>query len=299
MTAHAHRHNNDRCGHYHNARAGGDTTQTQTIQAEYARRLRGHLARLNARIRKDVGERDVLGLADNDGMGGPRSFGNQEDDDSGVYVPEEVPTMEFPTDESKIPAFQDWFQQQLRFGFLEEAPTDHNRYVRSAYARGIRNSENRLSSIGVGTGNENIRVLMETPRHVARLQKLYTRNFGLLEDIAEDMAEEVGRTLTRSFVDGVSPSETANRLTDRVNAVGKTRATTLARTEVMNANHEATMARYQDLGVNKVDILVDAPCTICEGIAAGGPYTLANARGLLPAHPNCVCSYAPVVDRRR
>lgn len=290
MTAHAHRHNNDRCGHHHNARVGGDTTHTQTIQAEYARRLRGHLRRLMVQIRDDVGERDVLGLAGDDrSVGG---LGTQQSD------PTRAPSFEFGTAERKREMFGRWFDDQLSAGVLSEVGEGENRYARSAYERGIKNADTRIRSQGVDVGDGEVRLSMRMPTHQNRLRQLYTRNYELLEGIAEDMSDDIGDELARAFAEGVGPEEAARRISDRVDAVGLTRATTLARTEVMNAHHSGTIARYQEFGVDKVDILVSAPCEMCQAIAADAPYALSNARGILPAHPNCICSYAPVVDRR-
>jgi hypothetical protein len=42
----------------------------------------------------------------------------------------------------------------------------------------------------------------------------------------------------------------------------------------------------------------DDVCPICEGIAEDGPYKLDTARGLIPAHPHCRCTFTPVKDRR-
>lgn len=42
----------------------------------------------------------------------------------------------------------------------------------------------------------------------------------------------------------------------------------------------------------------DDPCPVCEDIAAEGPYTINQARGLIPAHPNCQCAFVPFFDSR-
>lgn len=39
-------------------------------------------------------------------------------------------------------------------------------------------------------------------------------------------------------------------------------------------------------------------CPICEGIAEEGPYDINVARSLIPAHPNCRCTFVPAGDRR-
>ena len=35
----------------------------------------------------------------------------------------------------------------------------------------------------------------------------------------------------------------------------------------------------------------DRVCSICEDIAEEGPYDIDQARGLIPAHPNCRCAF--------
>jgi hypothetical protein len=37
----------------------------------------------------------------------------------------------------------------------------------------------------------------------------------------------------------------------------------------------------------------DRVCPICEGISEDGPYTIARARSLIPAHPRCRCVFVP------
>jgi len=40
----------------------------------------------------------------------------------------------------------------------------------------------------------------------------------------------------------------------------------------------------------------DKVCPRCEDIADSGPYTIDEARGLIPAHPSCRCAFDPVED---
>jgi hypothetical protein len=42
----------------------------------------------------------------------------------------------------------------------------------------------------------------------------------------------------------------------------------------------------------------DRVCQDCEDIAADGPYDIDEARGLIPAHPNCRCAFIPFGDKR-
>jgi hypothetical protein len=48
--------------------------------------------------------------------------------------------------------------------------------------------------------------------------------------------------------------------------------------------------------LNLVNVLTagdDDVCVICEGIEEAGPYTIDEARSLIPAHPNCRCAFIP------
>ena len=40
----------------------------------------------------------------------------------------------------------------------------------------------------------------------------------------------------------------------------------------------------------------DKVCADCEDLAAEGPYSLFEAMGLLPAHPNCRCAFVPFTE---
>lgn len=65
------------------------------------------------------------------------------------------------------------------------------------------------------------------------------------------------------------------------------------------ARIRAAQKRIERLG--RVDILTagdDKVCPVCEDIAENGPYTVNEARSLIPAHPNCRCAFIPADDAR-
>lgn len=67
-------------------------------------------------------------------------------------------------------------------------------------------------------------------------------------------------------------------------------ASTIRRIRKMQAQLE------EDLG-GSVEVLTagdDLVCMECEDIEAEGPYTIDEARSLIPAHPRCRCAFAPV-----
>jgi hypothetical protein len=53
--------------------------------------------------------------------------------------------------------------------------------------------------------------------------------------------------------------------------------------------------------LNYVEVLTagdDDVCPECEDISDSGPYTINQARGLIPAHPECRCAFVPAEDDR-
>lgn len=53
---------------------------------------------------------------------------------------------------------------------------------------------------------------------------------------------------------------------------------------------------FEGLEVEVLTAGDDRVCDECEGIAADGPYSIDEARSLIPAHPNCRCAFVPAGD---
>ena len=145
------------------------------------------------------------------------------------------------------------------------------------------------------------------PIHADALGILYTRNYRELKGITDAMDQEISRVLTRGFAEGWNPRKMAREINDRVDKVGLTRARTLARTETIHAHSEATLNRYESmLGADaqvtgKAELLTAGDrrvCPICESLE-GTVFSLTEARGVVPVHPNCRCAFLPVVNESR
>jgi SPP1 gp7 family putative phage head morphogenesis protein len=89
-------------------------------------------------------------------------------------------------------------------------------------------------------------------------------------------------------------------LAERVD-VGIKRARVLTRTEVISAHAEATLNSYTEAGLEGVEIDAEFSstddnkrCPKCADLERR-VYTIAEARGVIPVHPNCRCAFVPVV----
>ncbi|MBR6011853.1 MAG: minor capsid protein, partial [Methanomicrobium sp.] len=89
------------------------------------------------------------------------------------------------------------------------------------------------------------------------------------------------------------------RITEATN-IAKTRADTIARTETINACIDGARQRYQQLGIEEVEVIAcddSRTCPICT-THDGKIYKLSDDANLPPYHPNCRCAIKAVVKKR-
>jgi SPP1 gp7 family putative phage head morphogenesis protein len=158
----------------------------------------------------------------------------------------------------------------------------------------------------------NVDNLLTRPIHRSTLQTLYTRTYENLESVRDDVAQGVREELVTGLLEGRNPRDIGRDMTDRVDSIGKHRATMIARTETMNAYSEGFLNRTDELAdEGDFDVAVshkewltardDRVCPICNALD-GTNFTTREMRNNAfeiggttfrlrpPAHPNCRCS---------
>lgn len=259
-----------------------DPTHTKALRQRYASRLRGAFSNINTAIREGIVEEDVLGLQTDALVSPPDPF-------------------TFTTNLEKANAFSEWLEETMGDEVLELIDADGNRYIRSAYERGLIDANEELAERGYDVANE-AADLLQLPVHDEKLKDLYTRNYDLLDGITSDTANAVREELTRTMAAGEHPTVAARRITDRVDSIGKTRATTLARTEVIRSHADAKLNHFESSGLSDVvgeaEISTANDSRVCEQCAGlhSNRYKIREARGIIPIHPNCRCTFLPVTD---
>jgi len=206
-------------------------TGTDDIQTRFAQRLRGVLGRINARIREAVDEDDLFNL---------RAESLAVDD-----LPEQV--FDFPTDARKVRGFLRWLRDQLDGEFLTIVGPDRNEFLRQAYAAGIENANSQLKGLNVSFESADLDDVLSRPIHRSALQTLFTRTFENLQSVRDDVAQAVRDELVDGLTAGANPRDIGRSLTDRVDSIGKHRATMIARSETINAHSEATLTRADEI----------------------------------------------------
>jgi SPP1 gp7 family putative phage head morphogenesis protein len=271
--------------HAANAEANRDPTRTSVLRGRYASKLRGRFGAINTEIRDGIRSRDVLGLRD-DGLLSAQAN----------PLPSQFPRRR----DRQIEAFDAWLQRQMDNEVLETIGPKHNQFVRTSYERGLAHADREARKIGLDIPNRDVATVINRPIHREELQLIYTRDYSELEGITQAVSQQSSRTLAEGLAAGENPRDIARRLTDRVDAIGKTRATTLARTSVIDTFNSAALNRYEELGAEGVSVKAEHQtagdrrvCAECRSLA-GTVYTIQEAKGRIPVHPRCRCAWVPI-----
>lgn len=219
---------------------------------------------------------------------------------------------QFETSPEKIKKFQEWLRQQFRSTITGK--TDEQlwkEYAKQGYMKGAGRAfddvqgPRRRRRFAPGEGDfyqgsraEFLRSSFARPETVEKIQLLAGRSFDDLENVTEDMATRMSRTLTDGLSQGMNPREVARLLDDDLE-LGGNRAEVIARTEIIRAHAEGQLDSMKAMGVQTVgaevewstagDLRVCPECSEMEGKI----YSIEDARGLIPMHPQCRCAWLP------
>ena len=110
------------------------------------------------------------------------------------------------------------------------------------------------------------------------------------------LVETLNEQLVYTVVTGKKTSELKNLLQERFN-ISYRRADTLVRTELAHIQTEAAKKRYEDYGIQYIEVLVDADDRTCDECKAliGKKFPI-HAAPPFPVHPNERCAIIPVID---
>ncbi len=216
---------------------------------------------------------------------------------------------QFIRSDQKISSFRDWLQGQMDARILT---LDANgsawtaQYVKSAYKQGLMNAF-MATKKGVlatnpdfyaGTMAEFLRSSFGGSVALEKLELLATRTYEGLRGVTSQMSVGMSRVLASGIADGKNPYTIGKELNDEV-GLALSRAIRVARTEIMHAHAEGQLDSYEKLGVQELGLLAewstagdDRVCPLCKPME-GGIFTVKEARGMIPRHPNCRCTWIP------
>ena len=112
------------------------------------------------------------------------------------------------------------------------------------------------------------------------------------------LAQRTKDKLTDLVAIGKLPEEVKKELQKEFNVSYRV-ADRLIRTEASHVFNTASVERYEEAGVEQVEVLVEDDEKICDDcLALDGKVFDIDKAPTLPIHPNCRCCYVPVVDRK-
>lgn len=196
-------------------------------------------------------------------------------------------------------------------------------FVTEAYRRGWKNASLQLGR--------------DLPINEDRASIITKLTISELQGVNEAFSQRAVRAFSDGLLSHLPPATIARTIRQAIDSIGIVRSRATVQTVIVRANGEAALDAFQLAGVQKVGVLPetvpspgrqhairdaarksraskrrkrprqlvevltagdDLVCPICEDIAADNPYTIQEARGLIPAHPNCRCAFVPLDDAR-
>jgi SPP1 gp7 family putative phage head morphogenesis protein len=272
-----------------------DPTRTTSISRAFTRDMEARAKALTWSINKFVGTEDSFGLAPKKNL----SFNARE--------------YEFLTNPSKLKTFMSWLKSQIDKSLLWLEPGETPwtaKYVNSAYRKGVTNAHSAVNVKDLtkgadfvkGSQAQFLRDAFSSPEQLSKVQMLATRSFENIRGITGPMAAKLNTILADGIAKGLSPKQMAKQMTEQMD-ISLSRARTIARTEVIHAHAEGQLDSLKALGVESVGVQAEwitagdgKVCPTCEELSAKSPYTVTKARGMIPAHPNCRCSWIPYIN---
>jgi len=271
-----------------------DPSRTTLLRRQFVGEMNKRFRQLRGTINDAIIKNDMLNLR-------PAKF-----------IGNAVPRFQFVTDAEKAKAFRAWLDKQIEAGVLD---VDNkkllwtNKYVESAYKKGVVRSFNEAQKARGfnekpeyynGRQAEFLTSAFAAPEMMSKVQMVYERAYNQLKGITDTMASQLSTIMADGLVHGKSPFEIARNINNSIGAITRKRALVLARTEVIHAHAEGQLDGLEKMGFKEVVADVELStshdekvCEQCAGLE-GQVMTIDEARGLIPVHPNCRCSWRPV-----
>lgn len=230
---------------------------------------------------------------------------------------------QFNTTTEQVKAFQKWLRVQFKAVLTSKREEElWRRYIEDGLRKGAGRAfddvrkpfakeyakDESTRDFYQGSKEQFLRDSFRQPVAKETVKLLAGRTFDDLNGVTEAMSTAMSRTLTDALVQGKNPREVARELNAKVSGIGETRSLMIARTELIRAHAEGQLTAMEALGVEDVGVAVEwhtshiysvdkkgnpiSPCELCipmEGVVL----TIAEARGMIPRHPNCMCSWVP------
>lgn len=243
-----------------------DPTQTVTARRRYTEWLRGRFATISAVVREAIRSDDIFGVRVSDTK-----------PPSAEALETAVPDLAGRTPISKANAFVAWLRRRLTTLLTAKLTAKRNPYVRGAYLTGIRLADQDLRGIGRDAPTSDERTdagVFSDQLHYLALLALFRDQLDDIRTVIDATAGAVLKVVTNALQTGTSPTGLAKRVTDRIEHVGKYRATLVGEVGIVSAVARSMLNRYKEYGITHVGAVPEA---------VPGPQTRGEDTGNMPS----------------
>lgn len=267
-----------------------DPSRTTLLRRQYMNDMKRRFASVSRDIEELIVKDDAFGLITSEPL-------NLQ------QVPRQA--WRFNTNANKIKAYRKWLQQQVDAKILTVDAVSGKpwtaTYAESAYRKGMMRAYTQIHSAELavspdfymGSQKQFLLDAFAQPVTLSKVELLYTRAFDELKGVTDAMSQQMGRILANGFIKGDGPRAIARELRKNVSKMTRQRAMVIARTETIMAHAEGQLDAFERLGVEEVGVMAEWSTAgdglVCEECASysGQSFTIEEARGLVPLHPNC------------
>ena len=219
----------------------------------------------------------------------------------------------FQSTTEQVASFEEWIKEQLDDGLINPKDPYWETYVRQGYEKGAGRAFNdtyraRRALSGSaeqqaffdGTREQFLQTAFGQTESIEKVKLLASRTLTDLKGVSGSVATRMNRILTDGLIQGMGPRAIAKLMIDDGSlGIDKRRAQTIARTEIIRAHAEGQLDALEQMGVEEVGVMVewstagdDRVCPLCQSLE-GVVLKIKEARGILPRHPSCRCSFIP------
>jgi hypothetical protein len=221
----------------------------------------------------------------------------------GKFMPEEIPVV--------IDNFHLYFLKLLNNNLIDNAKI--SKTIEDSYSKGVKKAVRtlkakeliNLSSPEFARGVESayIRTLTQN----SNIEQLIKFNSRSLNTINQTVVDRVSTSVYEGIRSDYNQLQMFHIMRSAIQKVAVNRARTTVRTEIVRAQACGLLDSFAQMGVDTVMIDVEKPpklttnskgqsvneCPLCKPLE-NRVFTLQEAYGLIPVHPNCRCSVRPI-----
>lgn len=271
----------------------------------------GNYADMGASIKLDAVNPQMVEMLKRRGFSVTSQFGGHQIMERVSDEPTDNNAFKFETSEAKVQNFEQWIISKLT-ETMEDKDIYSGRdwwktYIERAYKQGADRAFDSMKKKGKADQRSSDRMsgaknqffsTFGTEATKERMKLIAGRTYKGMKGLNDMMKTQLTLALIDGLLQGQSPRVIAKALVDKV-GVNKTRALMIARTEIVRAHAEGTIASLKALGVKQIGVQVEVAvsgnaCPICRKYK-GKIFDIDKAQGLIPFHPGCRCTVIPHV----